>query len=312
MKTKNLTLLLIALSFIGYSQTAQYFENNPIWKFYKSIGGSCIESGEFNYYLSGDTMINSLMYKKLFSKGYMNGLDGPGEGCVAYHNEWIDEEPIGFLRQESKKIFYINSSTYCSETEILLYDFDKNLNDTINLLDGYCFTNPPYAAVVDSIDSVLINSEYRRILYITQLDYSMGGPNTTQIIEGIGTNRGLINMIDDEFVSRNLQCFSIFNEQVYPNTDGSCDIPLRASFKKQGDFKINICPNPFKSTFSIKSDKTVKFSVFDIYGRTINFDIVEKNNFYTINMQSFENGVYFLKIESMNEIFLKKIIKENP
>src|SRR6185436_20795033 len=115
MKTKIIfsittSILMLWLSFSSVGQNG-YFENNPVWKVTSQCGAPspCIETKNYNYYVNGDTTINTYSYKKLFTKGnqsfaWMNIPPVPPE-CQGYYvfNDTIN--PFAFVRDTLKKIF---------------------------------------------------------------------------------------------------------------------------------------------------------------------------------------------------------------
>ena len=187
---KKHALLFCMLSVIAFSEwsSAQvnYLDNNPVWRIEAAEGSSypCIWYQDFNYFINGDTVINSFHYKKVFKQGnYWYALVGPGSGCNGSGS--IPSFLTYFIRQDGKKLFIYDPSVF-GNGDTLLYDFDLQVGDTLPL----SFNNYDSTIVVTSIDSVLVGSEYRKKFYLTW------NALPTFIIEGVGHRYGFFEPIN--------------------------------------------------------------------------------------------------------------------
>ncbi len=75
--------------------------------------------------------------------------------------------------------------------------------------------------------------------------------------------------------------------------------------------EVEIFPNPFDNTVNIKcnNDFINNFSLIDLYGNYIIINKILNNS--SIDLSFLKSGIYFIKIEYMNEITLfKKVIKK--
>ena len=74
-----------------------------------------------------------------------------------------------------------------------------------------------------------------------------------------------------------------------------------------------IYPNPTKNTLTIEgiSDENTKLTLQDNLGKIILERIITNSGFNseTINLEQFENGIYFIKISNFNEEITKKVVK---
>jgi hypothetical protein len=118
------------------------------------------------YYLNGDSTIGGVEYHKLYSRGLTMGF-GPlpintFDGFTGY-----------LLRQDNRSIRFWSTQI---ETDSLLVSYEYQIGDTVR---GDVFQECNPHRTIQKIDSVLVNSEYRRVLYID----SISGPVIT---EGIG------------------------------------------------------------------------------------------------------------------------------
>ena len=79
----------------------------------------------------------------------------------------------------------------------------------------------------------------------------------------------------------------------------------------ENPIKISVSPNPTNGIVEINGVDTIRFSVelIDVTGK---IRITESNNQSQIDISTFQNGIYFLKIKNnqTNEITVKKIVKK--
>jgi hypothetical protein len=171
---KRLTLLstLILIPFLGLkSQEYVPFPTENInWNVFLTF--SCDDNIPpdtllLRYTIHGDTTINEIVYNKL---------------CLE-SGDTLDPsiEPVGGLREDGKKIYFIGKDFegYSHDEELLLYDFTKQIGDTIRHdSDGYFYS------VIEDIDSIMIGSDYRK-RYMVDNHWFFHNPD--YIVEGIGS-----------------------------------------------------------------------------------------------------------------------------
>ena len=77
--------------------------------------------------------------------------------------------------------------------------------------------------------------------------------------------------------------------------------------------KINMYPNPCSDELRIdfREQRLVnKISIMDIFSKEFYSASVEGKNFMNITVSSFQSGIYFLKVQTPEGIFLQKIIRQ--
>ncbi len=77
----------------------------------------------------------------------------------------------------------------------------------------------------------------------------------------------------------------------------------------ENNSSIRIYPNPTTNKIFISNETSITINnikVMDMMGKTI---LEDTNNFSEINLQSVQNGIYFLSITSDNKTTNYKIIK---
>jgi hypothetical protein len=170
---KNWTLLFFLILWIGSGVKAQkYFPfpaGNVNWNVY--LLSTCEQDKPpdtflLRYTIHGDTTIKGIVYKKL---------------CLEHGDTSHPViEPVGGIRELDKKIYYTgkNYLGMFSGNEYLLYDFNKQIGDTV-IRDE--FGN--LITVILEIDSIKIGQEYRKRY---KVDNQWLYHNPDYIIEGIG------------------------------------------------------------------------------------------------------------------------------
>ena len=217
MKTKILISIICACSL--FKGQAQVFPtSDAIWNIQ-------INWSEYYYGLSGDTIINSKLYNKLY---FLN------KSTLTIDSENMY---IGGFRQDGKKVWFrpkhsnIHSYDDPYPEETILYDFSKDVGDTIwHNLDPYVYDwddihwgsrDSSYASIITSID---IDEQDRKIYHIDQYLVENGffysGGRKDRWIEGIGSiDHGLFwflyGMTLSGYPKFHLACFRQGNEVKY-------------------------------------------------------------------------------------------------
>jgi hypothetical protein len=168
------------------------------------------ESGDdiSKYFFSGDTIINSTNYYKLFKTG-VSYFDTP----FYYQNVYI-----GAIRDDNNKFWFVGKK---ETSEVLLYNFNAKVNDTIKVPYEGTFETK----IVSSIDTMF---DGRRLIHFNPKEPIMGCGDQ-YIIEGIGGSGGLIEgpSCDHFWTSDNhLVCYVQDSMLVYHdnNFQFNCDI----------------------------------------------------------------------------------------
>jgi hypothetical protein len=237
------------------------------------------------YYLNGDSTIGGVEYHKLYSRGLTMGF-GPlpintFDGFTGY-----------LLRQDNRSIRFWSTQI---ETDSLLVSYEYQLGDTVR---GDIFQTNHNESTIQKIDSVLVNSEYRRVLYID----SIFGPVIT---EGIG-HQNEINNESGEFIHKliqgigfewSIECFGYGLTPYWDpqGTGGNCY--LNVGVEEIDLMESNVYPNPFNDNLFVdtNSNSETEIEVFDIYGRSIIRSTFSKS--IKIPTEYFENGIYIYKMK---------------
>jgi len=289
------------------AQPNSYFQHNPQWLINSTcaVPLPCIKKDTFNYYIQGDTLINSIAYKKIFRKGKFTYFwMAPPPVMCSGTTFYTDSIASFFLRSLGKKMFI---KTPLDTNEYLLYDFDLSLGDTLPVT----FNNFNSDIYVTHVDSIFTNHGYLK-------KFTLGGNNTaTYLIEGMGSSQGLIEPIgvifDCGFV---LECFSLNDSAWYPAPGNSCNLILGIeSSVEDKDFQIHISPNPVSDYCIIQSNKylsNAEINVINSIGKIVLSENGLSGNELKIRLPKTLSGIYFVQIMMNNTaIHSSKIIVIN-
>ena len=171
---KSSAIIFIALSLIVIGKTSgQTYQGFPTGDGYWKVEYgyvSCLDihqvsmvCSQYQYIFSGDTMINYQIYHEI-------NLSGRDRNHIDETWTYWDSGYHGCYRNDltNKVVFYIPKD---SLNEVLLYDFNLNLNDT--LPETYVYNQAIYTTItVDLIDSILVNNTYLKRYYLDSAGFS--------------------------------------------------------------------------------------------------------------------------------------------
>ena len=292
-----IVLSFLLLSLNSNSQVNLYFANDPVWKMTSGqwING-CSSISVYNYYLNGDTIINSTTfpdtilntktYKKVYSQGIgflvWNGSGSPPPNCPPDTITVINSVPDYFIRSD-QKIWYIIFPN--DSIEYLLYDFNLNIGDTIpqtiiNLQNNIYVTN---------IDSFFTPNGYYKIFNLS---------SGFDLIEGIGSTFGLIEPMSIFIESSSeLLCFSINNTSYYPSSGLNCEVITNIK-EVESDFIISVFPNPFTDHLIInkKIKDKLRFKIYNSEGKLVEEQFIDSEKRQIKLKTDVNPGFYFYSV----------------
>lgn len=263
----------------------------------------------FQYYVTGDTLINSNIYKKIF-KSYV-GVDvllwslptDPPTPTPAYY--------AGALRDDSlaNKTFFVFPNT---ATDSLLYDYNLIVGDTVKgLISEYA------NMVVLSVDSILITGQYR-----TRWNLNHWSNDSINIIEGIGSSAGLIEQLysyNIDFTDRYLVCVKDSSSTIFVsdyNSTIGCNLIYEGLNEIISGYTFKCYPNPFTTKITIQTEivlKNASLIVYNSFGQRIKqMDNISGQSF-TLHRDNLPSGVYFLQVTQDNNTLItdKLVITDN-
>lgn len=309
---KLIPILLLLFSLNSFSQTYFPFPDSAgVWRVradnYSGPFGTLSSISFYDYFLNGDTIINSTLYSKMY-RSFHGGN---------YIIDTANSSYYGALRELNKQIYFYpdsnmhtgnpgdfcyywnwNSSNYSED--LLLYDFNAGVGDTVH----YFHLDSSYV-IINSIDSILIQGQYRKRYHHSGL-MNFSGPcgwfGSYSYVEGIGnTIEGLFHMLMYYFEhAYYLRCFE--DENILYSNVGDCSLFGVGIEEQFNENNLKIYPNPGSTNLTIelidiKTSFNAQVYLFDITGKEI-YSTSINQSINTIDVSSFKNGLYLLKIVS--------------
>ncbi len=305
---KRITILLVFVCFakINVAQLYQPFPtDSAVWRqLSQQWDFPWMDQQDYSYFLNGDTLISGNIYHKVYKTILESHYQSTGGPWAIYAGPYMTDtnQYVGGIREDGFKHIYFLSDTAISSFEILLYDFNLSVGDTL----AYSYNNSSYflgSNFVSAIDSVMVGTMFHKQFHVSS---TAGYPDYVSIIEGIGSTFGLLEMLIDPFEwSDNLVCYVDSGATVYSNGwIASCVLPSPVGLYEYSDeTPISIFPNPTKGIINLKtafSEKT-QIEIFDVLGKRV-YKSEQAPFEFTIDLSEQPKGVYFLKANSGNKI----------
>jgi hypothetical protein len=301
---KQTLYLIIGLMFIikGYGQTYQPIPMDSVWwvEEYTDLSNSQCIGYYYKSIYPGDTnvVIQGKTYTEFRASGaaVFSPVGPPPNVCPA--NFSMGNGTYAFIRNDvpNKKVYLYD--TNFTHQEILLYDFDITLGDTIIPGSGLAFSSsdailcPNDTFIVDSIDSVDIGGVYRKRF---QVGYHSGW-QTFSLIEGIGSSLGLANIIYCPFeYTTQFICYHYKDHLYAPNGNGYCSgsLSVNEQIPTSQDYVIRTS----ESTFEIRNPEyaNIEIACYDVMGKVIWSQHFHESGY--LNFAETPAGVYVMYIE---------------
>lgn len=241
-----------------------------------------------------DTIINGIQCRKLIETEHNYGMAG-----------------INYLYMYSKNdsVFFFKDNNFH-----LLYDFGANKGDTIVLNYFETYDGKPLKMIIDSVGTVLVNNQQRKIQHITCGD-GMVIEFGQHVIQGIGNTSFMFPTLDN---SNNgpLRCYqdnttTLFLNPYYPYNDWNhqdCEQIITGFEESKTENKITIYPNPASNYVSILNiDRNIEYKILDNTGKNIKQGRISGSS--KIDIKNFAKGIYFIELKNYNVKTTKTIIK---
>ncbi len=299
-------IILILTAATTFGQTNIYHpfpDSNAMWtdRRYDPLCNLLAECSINQYRITGDTLINGKIYRKLTQSGYLISQNFQ----YTYYSEYA-----GAFRQDinNKKVYYFPPYWY-PQVDTLLYDFNLNVGDSLPLT--YIYPINFCNAVVDTIDSVAVGSSYRKRFHISTTSTY---PEETWLIEGIGCSRGLFGYYCTgwEFWQY-LTCFVRNDTITYPTPPNSdCSLITFISEQKNQPNSITIYPNPVKDKFTIELSilsGNTRLSISNAIGQELTERQITDHKTQIV-ISNLPSGVLLLRVINDKTIEIERIIKE--
>lgn len=302
MKTTALITILLFQTLV-FGQVIHHFENiDSKWNVAKTYPEGNQDNPNFVatrtsvYGYQGDSVIGGDTWNKMY---------------VTSDSQFqTDLEFIGVTRVENDLVLFRDTLNQLDT----LYNFNLNVGDSVlyDFSGGYS----DWLEILE-IDSVEINgSDYKRFHFEEPIMTTFGSLDEIWI-EGIGSVHGpLFTRYEREFSgempdSMLLTCSyssgqEVWNHPYYEN----CYVNIVLGLKKLNQNNFSIYPNPFKSEIYIdsKNSNIEEITIYNHLGKEIR-KIIDYSINESIDLTSFDSGVYFIKIQADQNSTIKQVIK---
>lgn len=284
MKIVCIFITLIFLSKTSKSQT--FVDTTKLWNVLQCYSGPFGSDCEtYSYRLSGDTTLGVYQYKKLLQTN---------DTTLIY---WSLK---GAMRDSGQKVFYTDFFN-----EYLLYDFGANVGDTIRSI----FFCQDTLLVVDSVDTVMIDADFKRRLF-----FNFSNCGFTEVwIEDIGSIFGIASSFTvygdlPSDYGEELLCYwkndtvrwinPVYNDCYYVVLD----------IVEENEFTIKIFPNPINDLATIDLhgiNSDWNWRLYNNLGQVVQTTENIYSSRFEINRGALPSGVYFYYIDS-KDAFISK------
>lgn len=300
MKNRNLIplffLLLVSLQMEGQ----KLLQNGNQWSYW-TLNLETEEISITLYEINGDTLLNGVLYKKIYSSS--DDMD----------NVYVLENY--FLRQtDDGKTFRLDADSH----ESLIADIELEQGDSFLTNDSCEFTLHFIREKLLNNDQVVRQSAYT-YKSLDPDDSPVGGVNDYTWLENVGNLKypfyGPEDYCPDTIIlnyATTLTCFISDNELLY-GSDEACS-NFSTSVKAYEKVEFSISPNPFITDFEIISAENngqiESLSIVDVRGLEYRKLENMKSNTVRIEASDFSSGVYFVNvITAKGEVKAYKLMK---
>ncbi|HET6990891.1 MAG TPA: T9SS type A sorting domain-containing protein [Bacteroidia bacterium] len=312
MKKRLLAFLILILSVVsGNGQTNIYhpFPDSVFWRvdyhYDKQFLGPCYADYYFQYSSKGDTIINSSVYKKI----YRSGVRVDTLFCTDPH--YVPGTPasgyVGALKDDSvaNKTFFVFANT---TTDSLLYDYNLVVGDTVRGQIGEASCYSICHLVVLSIDSVLINGQYRKKWHFANEPINN---DSSYFIEGVGSSSGLIEQLNTsqyDLTYRHLICVKDSSITYFASNAYSvvgCNLIYTGISESNVVNNFSISPNPFSNETTLKTDyelKNATLTITNVFGQEVKQIKNSTGKEIKLHRDNLPTGIYFIQLSENDKV----------
>ena len=279
--------------------------SNSIWSEYDIWWEGYIpETTPYYMVITGDTIINDISYHKI--------VQSWGDTII---DMTIDHFRGCFREDTNKSVYFLPND---SINEVLIYDFSKNIGDTIYVIGGSLQWKSGYDTlphIINEIDSVFINDNYRKRFNFNEsgliFDFDW--------IEGIGSMGGILNSFNPNTIGGRWEfnCLTQDGDFVFQNpVTYIADCFVMTGFVSQNnpEISISIYPNPSQGIFQIKGgwSNPVIVGLYSVFGGLLLEKQLDKTE-CIIDLTNFTSGMYVIRVtipETKHVYYNKLILKK--
>jgi Secretion system C-terminal sorting domain len=273
--------LLIFSSGFTFSQAYQPMPvDSATWRYRSLMVDDVVAVSDFILYQNGtDTVLAGITYKKIFSRSFnQSGPTGFNPPIVSVTANAADFY-YGGIRENGKKVYFL-SGTH----EQLIFDFNAAIGSYIPTSGA--------TVLVTSIDSILIGVNWHKRYKTTDTTY--------YVVEGVGSNRGLIPDLSDGSGTVVFHCFSHLPDEWTPILSTGCTSVYPAGYdnsvKTVGPIHgLTVYPNPTTNVLHIlNSDPgAIPVTITNMLGKIVWKGEIDHNK--VIPVDRWPPGIYYLQ-----------------
>lgn len=293
--------IFTSLSLTVSAQVGTHFaDSNAVWK----INYRWMPPSPFGYngyaenYISGDTIINDKVYKKIGKTGY-----------DIFCTDIITSGPdyMGALREDTtqNKVFFIPDGF---QNDTLLYDYNLQVGDT--LPPGYntmFLGGELFVAFIDTIETIGV----LRQRWNLEAEYY---GQFASIIEGIGSTTGLLEEIYMFEADAFLRCYYQNDTAVYTGgvSANECVMPTDSCYflgiYEEDILDVTCYPNPANDWLHITFSGNVSIEQVQIYDHIGRKVLLVSLNYEKIDVSELKPGMYFVSVLTNKGRSVQKLI----
>lgn len=241
---------------------------------------------------------------------------------------WTDISDTSLIMfYQDEKVFnydYLNQEFY------VLYDFNLNVGDTLTIQDStkyrgfYNYDNDDLNEIalfqikIDSIDYHDIDNQSLKHLYTSPTDdskYFFNGP----IIERIGNKINMFGQATTMIPGGYPEYLRCYKDDLIDLTDSNCEYISTVDIQDVKPHAFKVYPTLTKDFIYIEGnnnllDEILEISITNLEGKNIVVNefisvVQSQSNKIRVNLNNLDNGLYILRILTLNDTFSTKIIR---
>ena len=242
-----------------------------------------------------DTVIGGTTYQRIMTRNFTQIVPSGGGADVISETASSGDIYYGAIRQAGNKVY-----TNFYGTEKLILDFTAGTGDSI----------PDYVGkvLITYIDTIQLNDGInRRRYHTTDTGY--------YIVEGVGTNRGLLPDLDDGRGEVVFYCFNSPTTNFTPDTTLPCtEIYALGStegvYNTKAPLQIQTYPNPAYDILHIDGLNTrATYIINDITGRQLATGALQQGS-NSVSVTGLPQGIYILSVRCATQTVQIKVVKQ--
>lgn len=284
---RRLFICFISLSCVSFGQYTPLLRQGIAWNIRNHQMGfdPCISYGPLyngaQFYLDGDSVINSITYQKVYSHPISEGtIPVPQTPCFYYEvNQTVSNFEMLLYEDIGTQRVYVYDEM--NDTLGLVLDFSLDVGDTL-----WRYDMP--AVVITGIDSFMVNGDWRK-----ELQTDAG----ESYWEGIGSANGLVAELYSP-VSGILPYVCVWHDGV--NEFGGCQLYLNTP-----EENVQASMKCFQQRIEVSLTSPNQIRIFAYDGRLVYTQSLPQGE-SVVDVSFLERGAYIIHIgDSFTEKFIK-------